>query len=201
MIVYPEDNVNRLDIIDDAIKNHYGVQFKNMFPEVPSWDSFIAHMNLSYVKKIPHESDMYLHQAGEVFFWNYLNIQVDNAHKYFTEYAKVVSKLGEIHPFKKINSAFSMLSLTNHEPSAIGKHYDHIDIFSWQCKGKAIWYIGDDNIQKFEMEPGDIVFCPAWTTHEVVSVTPRAAISSYVVTGREDPKKREDYKKNVKINQ
>lgn len=194
MIVYPDDNINKLDIIDDAIKNHHGVQFKNLFPETPSWESFISHINISYLKKMPHESDQYIHQVGEIFFWNYLSLQVDNAHKYFNEYTPTIKELEKIHPFKKISSAFSMISFTNHEPSAIGKHHDDIDIFSWQCQGKSIWYIGDNDRQKFEMEPGDVIFCPAWNTHEVVSLTPRAAISSYVVTGREDYKKRTNNK-------
>jgi ribosomal protein L16 Arg81 hydroxylase len=186
MIVYPQDNINKLDLIQDAITNHYGVQFKGFLNETPSWESFIKHIDKSFMKKKPYESDQYMHQIGEIFFWNYLSLQVDRADLYFNEYLKLNSLLKEIHPEHKTDSAFSIISFTKNEPSPIGNHYDDIDIFSWQCQGESIWYIGDDdeNRQEFHMEPGDVVFCPAWNTHEVIPLSPRAAISAYVISGR-----------------
>ena len=94
--------------------------------------------------------------------------------------------LEHIHPKKEMDPAFSMISLTTNEPSALGYHNDDIDIFSWQCQGKSIWHIGESEKESFVMEPGDLVFCPAWTYHEVVPLTPRAAISTFVITGRKN---------------
>lgn len=188
MIVENNSDINKLDLVKYAIDNHCGVQFKSLFNDTPSWESFIKHLDKSVIQPSPHYSDQYIHIMGQVFFWNYLSIQVDRAHLYFKEYKDIMDNIKNMHPENKVDAAFSIISFTRHEPSAIGNHFDDIDIFSWQCQGESIWYIGDEGIDRkeFIMSPGDMIFCPAWVTHEVHSLSPRAAISTYVISKREN---------------
>jgi hypothetical protein len=69
-------------------------------------------------------------------------------------------------------------------------HKDDHDVISWHCEGTMEWRIypnlRDENIDQIKvkdepydsyiLEPGDVIYVPAWTGHQVVTPSPRASI-------------------------
>jgi|688.fasta_scaffold02115_42 hypothetical protein len=73
------------------------------------------------------------------------------------------------------------ISFTSDELVNQGMHSDKDNVFFWQLQGKCIWRIYDEFNQfvkyEFELAPGDIIYCPKYRQHLVVSLTPRAGAS------------------------
>lgn len=73
------------------------------------------------------------------------------------------------------------ISLSIDKTSYGREHKDPENVIFWQLRGKTTWNIwnkDDSSIEfSYELEPGDIVYCPPKRTHHVIAKTPRAGIS------------------------
>jgi hypothetical protein len=59
-----------------------------------------------------------------------------------------------------------------------GNHCDETDLFHWQQVGKTEWTITESGeTYKYVLNPGDCIFLPEGTYHDVVPLTPRIGLS------------------------
>lgn len=150
--------------------------FEKAFPNTPTWDDFIGHLNHAYQQPDEiWEPEADVKTIGYVRFWNRLTMAVDHADTWFPKYTDPINNWIDVnHPMKK-GPAFSIIVLTNKDATS-GYHFDPCDVFYWQCIGEVDWYFRELDLT-IRLRPSDILFVPAGVKHEVFSKTPRAAIS------------------------
>lgn len=74
----------------------------------------------------------------------------------------------------KIYSAHVYASMTKHSFGS-GYHNDDCDVFYLQTKGKSTWFI--DEFGSYEMNEGDLIYCPKFINHEVTISEKRIGVS------------------------
>lgn len=149
--------------------------FKNVFPDVPSFDSFIEYKDWS------KEHGRYRSDRPGFYI-----LHSDNP---LTE----LHGMGEYSLFHKtIKSVYEDLGDTDHfgvtlviseytreekDVSGITKHTDQTDTIHWSGPGYTVWtiYDGEEELE-FRVEPGDVFFARKDTIHGVESLTQRAGI-------------------------
>lgn len=151
---------------------------KNM---LPSWDNFLNHMDNRI--KIPNKgTNSFVYEVGgevinKVNFWDRVSMSFNDATEDFYPYITEIRNAFELlHPNKEIASGV-YITLTSKESDY--EHFDEVDVFQLQCIGKSLWKIKDSNgsISEYILSPGDVIFVPSMIIHEVVPLSPRAAIS------------------------
>ncbi len=156
---------------------------KDYFSKDYSWNNFIDCINDAYDlngennKVEPHKE-----VVGKINFWQKLTMTLDNIdEKNFIGIDDKVNKLTLLH--KSVSSGgrctgyFGAVSFTDKEPTT-GKHSDPVDVIYCQFIGSVTWTISyEDRTEVFNLNPGDIIYVPKFTMHEVTSLSPRAAIS------------------------
>lgn len=160
----------------DAKLNQTPVLFEKAFPNVPTWDDFIAHINHAYQQPDEiWEPEADVKTIGYVRFWNRLTMAVDHADDWMPKYTDPINNwINAYHPMKRA-ATFSVIAFTNKDATS-GYHFDPCDVFYWQCIGEVDWVFRELDMT-IKLTPGDIVFVPAGVKHEVFSKTPRAAMS------------------------
>jgi uncharacterized RmlC-like cupin family protein len=148
-----------------------------------SWDNFINSINDAYdLNDINNRIEPSKEVLGKINFWQKLTMTLDNINdKNFSGIQEKVDRLTSLHntikPNTKCMGYFGAVSITNKEPTT-GKHSDPIDVIYCQFIGSVTWNVFNDNgFESFIINPGDIIYVPKLIEHEVVSLTPRAAIS------------------------
>jgi ribosomal protein L16 Arg81 hydroxylase len=73
--------------------------------------------------------------------------------------------------------------------NSVPPHSDNDNVFFWQVQGRSLWTIyaesfktaeeltEDDISHTFELNPGDMIYCPKYRKHTVTTLSPRAGIS------------------------
>lgn len=167
-----------MQIVDRCKKEKNAHVFSGMFKNYPSWENFLDHLSYAF-KDSSFTGGNY--SAKEVInavnFWQKLTMTVENPttehYVYLDEY---IDLFKSIHPME-FQGCFSIISLTDSEPTT-SQHSDPVDVFYLQGVGRVIWKINnEDNIEEYVLNPGDVIFVPATVVHEIVSLSPRAAIS------------------------
>lgn len=156
----------------------------NFFNLDYSWDNFIKSISDAYDLYDPNnKKEIKKEIVGKINFWQKLTITLDNiSEDNFPGIEDKAFSLLELHKTisgteSKCKGYFGAVSLTNKEPST-GKHSDPVDVIYCQFVGSVTWTIFDkDSSKNFLLSPGDIIYVPKSTLHEVTSLTPRAAIS------------------------
>lgn len=152
------------------------ILFKGLFPNISDWDTFINHLNDATQQTDQAVRNNIHSTIGLAHYWSQFTITVDEAQDYHKNLKPIIEVLNPLLD-NKFHAAFAIISFTIKEPT-IGRHSDPYDVFYLQCIGNADWHIEVGYEEKvYELEPGDLLFVPATLTHEVVSKTPRAAIS------------------------
>lgn len=154
------------------------------FNEDYSWNNFINSISDGYDKDNPHNKvEGRKEVIGKVNFWEKLTITLDNINnENFPGIEDKVKKLTDLHSMLKGISSkcagyFGAISFTNKE-STTGKHSDPVEVIYCQFIGSVVWSVYTNEGKKdFTLDPGDIIYVPKNMEHEVVSLTPRAAIS------------------------
>jgi hypothetical protein len=154
------------------------------FNEDYSWNNFINSINDAYDFNGPNNKvESYKEVIGKVNFWHKLTMTLDNINEQnFPGIGNKVKKLTDLHSIiNKLSSRcsgyFGAVSLTTKEPTT-GKHSDPVDVIYCQFIGSVVWSVYADGEKKdFTLNPGDIIYVPKSTEHEVLSLSPRAAIS------------------------
>lgn len=156
----------------------------NFFNAEYSWENFIKSINDAYDLNDPNnKKEGPKEVVGKVNFWQKLTVTLDNINeKNFPGIEDKVNKLVELYGTfgdtpNRCTGYFGAVSLTNKEPTT-GKHSDPVDVIYCQFIGSVEWQISNnDGTEKHVLNPGDIIYVPNSTMHEVISLTPRAAIS------------------------
>jgi ribosomal protein L16 Arg81 hydroxylase len=86
----------------------------------------------------------------------------------------MIEKLKPVLKALDCNEAFAFFNLTT-AAKGFPKHKDDYDVIYWQCIGKTLWKV--EGHGDFEMEPGDLIYIPKGTYHEVIALTPRLGFS------------------------
>jgi len=161
--------------IDQARANGEVVVFKGLFDNTPEWQSFIDH--IQYATFQPDEGVREVHQTyGYAHWWYQLTATIDHSHRTIPQAQTNMEVIQKVNP--NISTSFSIVSFTTREPST-NLHNDPTDVFYWQCIGTVNWMIGGDRANRvaYELNPGDVIYVPKGTWHEILAKTPRAAIS------------------------
>lgn len=156
---------------------------KGYFTEDYSWQNFINCINDAYDINNPNNnSDGIREKLGKINFWQKLTLTLDNVDE--TNFSGVEFKSHRLAAIlstpdkkRKCTGYFGAVSFTDKEPTT-GKHSDPIDVIYCQFVGSVRWDIFyESGTQSFILEPGDIIYVPKSIMHEVVSLSPRAALS------------------------
>ena len=168
--------------IDYARENNTAVVFKNLAPEVPSWERII--------KYVDHE----MHNPPGSIPMEPLNERVINGvilhHLFYMmvrhpdpqEFPEVLQVQDAIETAIGVrpiivNSIVNYVS--GEEPIPV--HSDDRETFYWQCQGQAMWQIYDDWRDRepsavHMLESGDVIYLPRRVNHSVMMPTPRMAV-------------------------
>ena len=92
---------------------------------------------------------------------------------YVSHRADRIKKLKPILKDLKCDNAHLYFSVIS-KAKTFGAHKDGEDVYFWQCQGKTKWVIKK---KEYILKPGDLIFVPKGTIHNVTSLTPRAGIS------------------------
>jgi mannose-6-phosphate isomerase-like protein (cupin superfamily) len=125
---------------------------KKFYCKVPTWEDILDNFNQSVLNKklIKHSS---------------LGFFVSHDANKLKEVKKVLKKL-------KLKEAHLYLNICVSE--TFGRHKDSMDVYFWQIQGSTRWEF--DNIN-YVLAPGDLIYVPKETYHNVVPLGPRAGIS------------------------
>jgi mannose-6-phosphate isomerase-like protein (cupin superfamily) len=181
--------------IDNARDNNSVLHIKNIFSNnLPTWSNFIKNMNYKFV----NNHDVSLINAIKTSALNhgkptdilvflkldYLVLQAIKYNKdqkllnFLFKNEEILQTLSEActYEFKNIKTLINLVgNESKYEP-----HYDEHDVLLLQCEGNVIWKIysnmQDTNPKQYILEPGDIIFAPRGTIHQVVVTEPRASV-------------------------
>lgn len=160
--------------------NMVAQKFDKVVPRIFEWDHFINHLSYCFGHENTGGGNYGSEEVvGAVNFWRKLTVTLEQVREETMPGVDFVIKLLESYHPEKYAGSFGIISFTNKEQNT-AIHSDPIDVIYCQFIGTANWHIyndRDEKIETFTLEPGDAIYCPATLTHEVESVTPRAAIS------------------------
>ena len=185
-----------MNLIQQAIDNKRIHIFKNPFPELPQWDSFINTLSRFASKDtvdFPSKEyldrnnldDPYLSFQLRCRFWSRLTFQLfdkkDLLEDNIKELIPVVEWAKENYQQRYANT-FALVSLVKNRGHVGYKHHDEIDQFQWQCHGKSIWRTGENLEHEDVIEQGDFIFIPRGIQHEIETLeAPRAVINLVIL--------------------
>lgn len=165
-----------INTIRENKKNGTTFVIKNFCTEVPSWDDFIQ-----YIEESSYEASWFsdplpeydLKLGGKVVG----NILIkQDLYLYFGAHRHVGNSQRIEEEFQTFRPGFAIANLYVNLSSKIDNippHVDPLDNFYWQCQGTVEWVA---NGNTYVIEPGDLVYIPAKTSHAVNFSVPRAAI-------------------------
>lgn len=184
----------KIEDIASAINDRKIIFVKSVIDDLPTWNDFLE----IYLKALANNG---------VRFQSFASSAVDNSERYTKSLDKLVETVSDLHHGKKIAalSIFHMLNATdntvpeaaedfsrlffNSNPSEIPqefdfsllvptRHSDPVDGFYIQCNGTTTWRaFYEDNVEEFNVEPGDMLFIPKGIDHSVESTSVRNAVS------------------------
>lgn len=168
------------DKILECRQNNVAQKFDNAVPAIFKWNAFINHLSYCFGQQ-DHGGGNYGSKEviGAVNFWHKLTVTLEQVSEQTMPGVQSIIDILEQHHPDKYAGSFAIISFTNVEPNT-AIHSDPIDVIYCQFIGTANWHIYDEKdnkINTFTLNPGDAIYCPDGVTHEVESLTPRAAIS------------------------
>jgi mannose-6-phosphate isomerase-like protein (cupin superfamily) len=173
--------------IESAREKRVAAFFKNLIPEVPSWDNFIEHIDFQYKNKnIFSEEEMtpyYDYLGGIMMKKNHdFYLQTIDAQnlKIFPQVNNLILLFNEVYN-EKTGGGGAFVNFVGNQP-LVPMHADKWDSVFWHCLGKATWTINlkmEDKApnQTFDLEPGDVIVIPVGVLHSVYNPVPRAGIA------------------------
>lgn len=174
--------------INEAIANPKLVIVENAFPDTPSWESFVMHLNYEFhndsyppiADDEPYNPDDTVINGVNIREHFYLmNAAADNE-DFFPQFFPIREELCKIMP-TNYNGSFTLINFVGGE-RPINVHCDPRHSFYWQTKGTSVWETFKENDQdnpigRYEVSEGDMIFVPHGIFHSVVAPEPRTAIS------------------------
>lgn len=155
------------------------VIINNFYKSYYSWNDFLLFFNHSLtIERTENSPKSHAPKTiGHVNFWHDLTFTIDNlTDAYFNNLTELTKTL-ELITGRACVGKFAAISLTTIEPTT-GIHSDPVNVGYLSCIGEVEWRVYlDEEVKTYRLLEGDIIFIPANITHEVMSKTPRAAIS------------------------
>lgn len=156
----------------DAKRKKKPYLFKNILPSVPKWENFIDHLNSEYqntsVKYYAIDQTREKFVNGVLFkdpFYVNITYPTEEFYPQIPLFFKEFELLGDGKPLA------AYVNFAKEPPSR--QHVDTKDHFYWQCIGTTLWEFEDVN---YVLNPGDVIYIPNYTKHNVITSGPRAAI-------------------------
>ena len=192
-----EINGYSYDYIRDEIKRAQSelscAYFKGIFPKVPSWDSFLWHLNDRRVNGEPffepnnpleilkgsvtmrEDTDFYFYTAG-----GDLTAEMEEVKVAVDTLREILGEIIDYGPHP-VGCFYNFAA----EGFKVPPHGDDRETFFWQCQGKTTWNVYPPNsrgvewlrIGSYDMESGDLLYLGHWVEHEVLITGPRAGIA------------------------
>ena len=168
-----------LKSFDKAREDKTPLHLKGVMPDVPKWEHFIDNI----YNKVNSDQIMQFRSGRnfkDVAIYNYLDLFIPFAAENNNENGLI--GLQKVIDFLKDNldvSFFNIKSIINFAgyEADYWPHEDPNDVISWHCIGNVEWRIHSNGSYKsYYLKPGDLFFCPAGTTHEIVVSEPRASV-------------------------
>lgn len=157
--------VTWLDGLASAKANKRVQLFKRAVPaeQLPAWGNFVSLINTS---KLRGELDL------RRKFYMRVPIKDDpELLQLLTGVAKLRALLAaRLNKTVRVLNAYVNIAT---EEERWPSHADAEDSLFIQCEGSVTWYLDDG---EYTLQPGDAIYFPGGTMHEVVALTPRAAI-------------------------
>lgn len=183
--------INIREEILKAKENHRGYLYKAYWTDVPSWQDFLN----CIFEEVKSEGSMTLSNGtsqtekivGNVVIANDVYFSPQITHMGY--FSTMSSFLKDFENINGIGMGVSGPKISV-GPRIVHAHRDHWDAFSLQCQGTTIWTISypeDGYSEEFHMEPGDLLFFPQETMHELYCEEPRAGIIFNLPDVREKP--------------
>ena len=172
------------DIIDRdqfrlAIKSKSLTHIKKQLNVFPDWSDIINSVDHAMKEDSIQESPPNCEQVGNVRFFDRLLLIVNHAERY--EYPG----LSEINEYFKgldieLLKALAIVHFASLQKTT-GRHHDEKSVIYVQLINSVIWHVWENGVKKeFLLEPGDMIFVPKMTDHEVVPLMPRVGITFLV---------------------
>lgn len=136
---------------------------KKFLTEVPNWEQIIYNIDLNVqnkqlIKSLPNYG-IVIHEISDI-----------------KEVDFILSEIKNNNP-NNIYSAHMYISLSK-ESKTFGKHKDKSDVWYWQCIGSTEWKIFQSHeTMSYILKPGDIIYVPKETFHDVIPLSSRVGIS------------------------
>lgn len=180
-----------IDLIKKQIQyardNRTGVVLKGLFKDTPGWDQFINHLSSEY-NKIDNNYDLL--SAKEYYnekFVNGVTLYGDQLYasarlfglNYFPQAQPVLDFFKEIIEDPEANFVQTFMNFVKND-NQIKMHIDQRETVFWLCQGSVTWVLANpdnwDEVTKFDLEAGDIMFAAFGLPHTVETKAPRAGM-------------------------
>ena len=179
--------------INWARENNSVYVFKELFKNTPSWEQFINHLNHEYNKnnntynndaKISQKKDE-IYKNGVVLYPEkdlFVSVRLSGveASHFFPESDDVCRFFRKLLNDNQATFNQIFLNFVENEKNKVHMHSDLRETIFWLCQGSATFVVGDpdnwENIKKYELNAGDILFAAFGLPHYVESHSPRAAM-------------------------
>jgi ribosomal protein L16 Arg81 hydroxylase len=159
-----------------AVENKNPIHIKKQISVLPGWSDIINSIDSAMKEDSIQESPTNCEQIGNVRFLDRLLLVVNHAERY--EYP-VLNEINEY--FKSLDVELLKALVIVHfstSQKTTGRHYDEKSVMYIQLINSVVWNVWENGVKKeFILEPGDIIFMPKMTEHEVIPLMPRAAIT------------------------
>lgn len=146
----------------ESAYNNQRVQFLPGFcSDLPEWRDFIDHIEASKQRgDIDRRREYYF--RAPIIDWDLT--------QHFTKIEKLRSSLAA-YLNKRVYPTSAYINIATNE-AHWPAHADEEDALFVQCEGFVTWILDD---VKYDLFPGDAIYFPSMTMHEVRAKTPRAA--------------------------
>jgi len=145
------------------------VHFKNAFPVVPDFETFVKSSQMVPKSKLRKENEfLTIYYTGEKLPMLY-------AFNGFKEFEDAMLKAFGLYLW---NEPVMIYSQTTDHGSGLFMHVDPGKQIHWNCIGKALWTVIENGKEvKYIMEPGDVIYIPEGWKHGVITLeAPRAGM-------------------------
>jgi mannose-6-phosphate isomerase-like protein (cupin superfamily) len=182
---YTKNSEHSANILAEAIKNKSLTVFPKYYSNFPDkWEYFINFIDLAAGMPEPTKEDSEEEYTQEIFrkgmvaFWGHMTIMANRPTLgIFPGLKEIKSDLESI--FKKdMAGDLAIINLSKIEKK-LKRHTDERDHIYIQCVGSVTWRIYEDDSEGYIdhiLEPGDMIFVPLGTLHEVFSNSARCSI-------------------------
>lgn len=178
---------------------------KGLLPNTPQWIDFLNLMTKKFNKSKTHPYDSKWREDStdrwidgtDIMIYNRMDPVIFKAVKYsegkyddnLIDASSLVDLFSSIFPRFEIKAILNLIG----EESEYWVHKDDHEVISWHCQGKMEWRIYSNEAeqelwkqekhmkieapyQSYILEPGDVIYVPTGTIHEVCASEPRASL-------------------------